>query len=194
MIMEVGSNEVDEPNKIEIATTLTKTRNYTLCCCFTTGIIVTAFALLLGMTVGNLTSKAYLGVAVIWIVILLSTIPVFLLYKRSSKIRTFSISDKSIRIMIPNKTMFQINWDQIEAVEVKRKKTGSSTLTVVDTLTPMHVYYDITFTTTDGSQRDYRIEFTRDFPNKICKQIRALLEQYANKMNKRYEYKKRFWS
>jgi len=201
--MNEGSNEVYEPNKIEIATTLQKSRNYALCCCFTTGIIVTAFALLLGMTVGNLTSTAYLGVAVIWIIIVLATIPILLLYKRPSKIRTFSISDKSIRIMVPNKEKFQIEWDQIEAVEVNRIRTGRrkgysrgllAVVTLPDTLTPMHVYNDINFTTTDGSQRTYRIDMTRDFPKKTCKEIRALLEQYANKMNKGYEYTKKFWT
>lgn len=194
MIMVVGSNEVYEPNKIEIATTLKKSRNLALCCCFTTGIIVTALALLLGMTVGNLTSQAILGVAVIWIIILLSTIPFLLLYKRPSKLRTFSISDKSIRIMVPNKTMFQINWDQIEAIEVKKRVTGRSRFTLPEKLTPMHVYNDITFTTTDGSQREYSIDITRDFPKKICKKIRALLEQYANKLNKGYEFNSSYWS
>lgn len=194
MIMEEGSNEVYEPNKIDIATTLKKSRNIALGCCFTTGILFTTLALLLGFTVGEITSTAILGVAVIWIVIVIATIPTLLIYKQPSKIRTFSISDKSIRIMVPNKEMFQINWDQIEAVEVKKIVTGRSRVILPEALAPMHVYNDITFTTTDGSQRSYRIDMTRDFPKKTCKKIRALLEQYSNKMNKGYEYTKKFWS
>lgn len=188
MIMEEGSNEAYEPNKIEIATTLKKSRNYALCCCFTTGIIITMLVLLLGMTVGELTSQSILGVAVIWIVIVISTIPVLIIYKKPSKIRIFSISDKSIRIMVPNKPMFQINWDQIEAVEVKKRVTGRRRFTIDEKLTPMHVYNEITFATTDGSQKGYIIDVTRDFPKKTCKEIRSLLEQYANKMNKGYKF------
>ncbi|MFX1314362.1 MAG: hypothetical protein ACFE9T_00730 [Promethearchaeota archaeon] len=185
--------EVYEPNKIEIATTLKKSRNYALCCCFTTGIIVTIFALILGVTLGEITSAAILGVAIIWIIILVSTIPILLVYKRPSKIRTFSISDKSIRIRIPNKTPFNIDWDQIEAVHVKKKVTGRSRLGP-SKFTPMHVYYDLAFITTNGSKEGYRIEFTRDFPKKTCKKIKSLLEQYANNLNKGYEFKKSFWS
>jgi len=192
--MEEGSNEVNEPNKIELATTLKKSRNIALGCCITTGILITTFALLLGATVGEITSTAILGVAVIWIFIIIATIPTLLLYKRPSKIRTFTISDKSIRIVVPKREMFQINWDQIEAVEVKRTVTGRSTYMLDQALTPMHVYFDLIFTTTDGSQSNYRIDMTREFPKKTCKQIRALLEQYANKMNKGYEYTKKFWS
>ena len=182
-----------EPNKIEITTTLTKSRNYALCGCFTTGIIFTIFSLVLGMTLGEITSAALIALAVLWIIIFLSTIPIVLVYKRPSKKRTFTISDKRIMIIIPNKTPFHINWDQIEAIEVKKKVTGRSTIGL-SKFTPMHVYNDITFTTTDGSKQEYRIDVTRDLPKKTCKKIRALLEQYANKMNKGYEYKKSFWS
>ena len=186
--MEEGSNEAYEPNKIEISTTLKKSRNIALCCCFTTGLIITILVLLLGMTVGELTSQSILGVAVIWIVIVISTIPILVIYKKPSKTRTFSISDKSIRIMVPNKPMFQINWDQIEAVEVKKRVTGRRRFTIDEKLTPMHVYNEITFATTDGSQKGYIIDVTRDFPKKTCKEIRSLLEQYANKMNKGYKF------
>ena len=194
MIMEEGSNEVYEPNKIELATTLKKSRNIALGCCFTTGILITTLALLLGFTLGEITSTAILGVAVIWIVIVIATIPTLIIYKQPSRIRTFSISDKSIRIMVPKREMFQIIWDQIKAVEVKRTVTGRSTFTLDDALTPLHVYNNIIFTTTDGSQRNYLIDMTREFPKKTCKKIRVLLEQYAKKMNKGYEYTKKYWS
>jgi len=187
--MEVGSNEGYEPNKIEIATTLKKSRNTALGCCITTGILITIFVLILGFTLGEIKSPAILGVAIIWIIIAITTILTLLVYKHPSKTRTFSVSDKSIRIMVPNKPMFQINWDQIKAVEVKKIVTGRHIHTLDGALTPMHVYNNIIFTTTDGSQISYRIDVTRDFPKKICKKIRVLLEEYANKMNKGYEYK-----
>ncbi|MFX1313868.1 MAG: hypothetical protein ACFFHD_14860 [Promethearchaeota archaeon] len=134
--------DVYEPNKIEIATTLKKSRNYALCSCFTTGIIFTIFALLLGITLGEITSAAILGLAIIWIIILISIFPILLVYKKPSKIRKFSISDKSIRIMIPHKTKFKINWDQIEAIkdeknipiEVKQYKIGLSDVMKFETV------------------------------------------------------------
>ncbi|MFX1297275.1 MAG: hypothetical protein ACFFD2_20780 [Promethearchaeota archaeon] len=188
--MELGPEDDYEANKIEITTTLKKSRNTALGCCITTGILITIFVLILGMTLGEIKSPAILGVAVIWIIIAISTILTLLIYKHPSKTRTFSVSDKSIRIMIPNKPIFQINWDQIEAIEIKKIVTGRHIHIIDEALTPMHVYNDMIFTTTDGSQTNYRIDITRDFPKKFCKKIRELLKEYANKMNKGYKYKK----
>lgn len=85
--------------------------------------------------------------------------------------------------------MFQINWDQIEAIKVKRRVTGRSRYSM-----SMHVYNNYSFIIIDGSQRDFTIEITRDFRKKTCKKIRSLIEQYVNKMNKGYEFKRSFWS
>jgi ribosomal protein L40E len=176
-----------EPNEVILTGTMRKSRNLALMGCFLFGIILTIGTSIMSITTGD-PSKLILGIIVIWIIILLAMVPYLIFYRHPNEPWRFSISDKSIKFNTSHKPSFRIEWNEFKSIKVKRKRTVIG-IKVRYTKT----YNDVQFFTDEGYPRIFSIRMGKDYPRSTCKKIRSLLKEYANRLNKKYEYEKSFW-
>lgn len=115
---------------------------------------------------------------IIWPIVIIFVIWVAYLLRGTTKTRTFLISDQGIRIFVPTKSPFQIQWSDFDNIRVKKRTT---TAVILDTTT---VYYTLIFER-QGDRR-FEIESGKDFKKRTIKRILANLEEFCNKMNKQY--------
>lgn len=101
--------------------------------------------------------------------------------KGKQKIRKFSISDKSIELLVPPKAIFQVNWSDFNTIrierEIKRYSDFQHSL-VFDKLI-------LNFLGTDFTQK-FDFEIGMDFRKVNVEKILDLLKIYALKMNKEF--------
>lgn len=115
---------------------------------------------------------------IIWPIIIAFYAWVAILLRGTRKTRTLTISNQLIKIHVPNKTPFQIQWSEFDNLEVKKRRTHG---VILDTTT---VYYTLIF---EGQgEREFTIESGKDFKGRTVKKILKNLEEFSNKMNKRY--------
>lgn len=161
----------NKPQPIEIKETL-NTGKYTSLCCilFLIAILTLIFAVFIPLNA----PPAMAGVALALYLVLMLPVMIcgliFILrhYRNAGIPRTFYISDKEIKIMIPEKPVFQINWSDIEKVYIKKRET-------LGFLNNVHKFFILNFFKSDGTQDKIDIERRKDFKNstskKICKNI-----------------------
>ena len=173
---------LEEPNKLVITDTFEKTRRTVIWCCVSVGIILTIVVIPLIALAGNLSPMAFLLTLAWWGPIALVVLLYAIIYRHARKPRIFTLSDKTIEINIPNKSIFQIGWDEFDTLQIKKRTTGGINYT--------RKFYDLIFTGERG-QRIFNLERWKDFTNKTSDQIRDLLGEYAIRLNKEYIYGKK---
>jgi len=171
-------SDVSETNKVEITKTLKASKYGSICC----------IIIILGIVLGLIfllysagTIQAAIG-AVFLAALLLPVVVGFLIYflfytSKMGQARTFSISDQEIKIALPNKPVFRINWSEFTTVQLFRFAKGI----IID-----RPALSLNFFTNEGSKRETSIEIGREFKNSTVKKITSLIEQYANRLNKEY--------
>lgn len=167
-----------ETNKVEITETL-KGYKYSYLCCMLImlGIVLGIILLLASMEdVGAQVGAALLSIFLLPVVFC-GIIYVLWYTARMSKPRTFIISDQEIKIRLPKKPIFQINWSDFNTIQIFKSNLSIET---------NRVGYSLNFFSNDGSKREITIELGRDFKRGTAKNIKSLLEQYANRLNKEY--------
>jgi len=117
--------------------------------------------------------NAILVISIIWIITGLFTFCLYsLLLKGTSKIRKFIINEEFIQISVPPKPIFQVNWIEIDRIEVSKQP---NTKFFIIELKFIGKNYNKSFHILGG----------RDFNIKL-KEILGLLEKYAIKLNKKF--------
>jgi len=123
-------------------------------------------------------SYPYISVFVSLVIISIFFVYYYYVVTKNPGIRTFSINDEYIKIVIPSIPIFQISWPEFEKLEVKLKKFD---------LEPFHVY-ELHFIHQD-SERTFNLSLS-DFHKEKIDQILRLLKNYAIKMGKQFTAKK----
>ena len=117
--------------------------------------------------------NAILVLSIIWILTGLFTFCVYSLFlKGASKLRKFIINEEFIQILVPPKPIFQVNWIEIDRIEVSKQP---NTKFFIIELKFFGKNYNKSFHILGG----------RDFNIKL-KEILGLLEKYAIKLNKKF--------
>lgn len=97
--------------------------------------------------------------------------------------RTISISDQEIRINFPKKPPFKIKWSEFDTVQLYKYSPDYYDMFPVG----MSIQaYKIRFLSNDVLKAETSIELARDFSSRTAKRVRALMEQYATRLNKEY--------
>ncbi len=130
--------------------------------------------------------KMILAVTIIWIVIGFTMIPIYKkLIPGTSKLRKFYISDKLIKISIPPRPLFQVQWSEFDIIKLKSKPymhlTGG---------TPRYPVKRAVLTNElnfigKNYHKTFELMVGKDFIEKIP-EIFDLLKKYAIKMNKEF--------
>lgn len=162
----------NKPQLIEIKETL-NTGKYTSLCCilFFIAIFTLFFAVFIPLNAPPFMAGLAFALYLVFMlpVMICGLIVILRHYRNAGKLRTFYISDKEIKIMIPKKPVFQINWSDIEKVYINRRETMSGIFNHV------HKFFILNFIKSDGTQDKIDIERRKDFKNstskKICKNI-----------------------
>ncbi len=183
-IEEVQVSDSSETNKVEITAYYKKTK-YCLNSC---GLFLLIFVLVI-MIVPILLHP--LGV-IVFFVFLIFVLPlticlvntIFRITKGMGSARTFSISDQQIKIMLPEKPIFQINWSEFDTVQIHKSDPDRSDLMTMPSV--KREVYSINFLSNDVSRGITSFMMPNDFNRRTTKKIRSLIEQYANKLNKQY--------
>jgi len=150
------------------------------CCsvCFVAFMLFISIGLFLKPPSGFDPAMLPLLLIIIWPIVIAFVIWVIFLLRGTTKTRIFLISNQEIKIFVPTKRPFQIQWSEFDNIEVKKRRTHS---VVLDTIT---VYYTLIF---EGQgEREFTIESGKDFKTKTVKKILKNLEDFSYKMNKRY--------
>ncbi|MFX0039718.1 MAG: hypothetical protein ACFFCY_12865 [Promethearchaeota archaeon] len=108
------------------------------------------------------------------IIFLFSLYYYFLLSKNPGKIRKFSISNKEIELIIPNKAYFKINWTEFSKLEIILKELNYK---------PFRLY-EIHFINQNSEKNVYLSAF--DFHKEKIDQILLLLKEYSLRMKKKF--------
>lgn len=117
--------------------------------------------------------NAIMVISIIWILTGLFTFCVYsVLLKGTSKLRKFIINEEFIQILVPPKPIFQVNWIEIDRIEVSKQP---NTKFFIIELKFIGKNYNKSFHILGG----------RDFNIKL-KEILGLLEKYAIKLNKKF--------
>ena len=136
-----------ETNKVEITETLKGYKYFNLCCMlFVLGIVLSMIFFFLSMeNVGGAIGAVILSI-ILLPVVFGGIIYVLWYSARMDKPRTFSISDQEVKIMLPKKPIFQINWSDFKTIQIRKAAFGS--------FTSNRVGYSLNFFSNDGSKRD----------------------------------------
>ena len=102
---------------------------------------------------------------------------IYLLYstRKMGKARTFCISDREIKIILPNKPLFKVEWSEIDGIQGRDTYTGFITNKKA---------YRLNFLLYSGSKRKIVLTVRQDFKNQSIKKIKELINQYANRLGK----------
>ncbi|MHA1256236.1 MAG: hypothetical protein ACTSPS_11615 [Promethearchaeota archaeon] len=164
----------NKPQLIEIKETL-NTGKYTSLCCilFFITIFTLIFAVFLPLNAPPFVAGLGFALYLVFMLPVMICGLIFVLrhYRNAGIPRTFYISDKEIKIMIPKKPVFQINWSDIEKVYIKKQIIYTNKLFFNN----VHKFFILNFFKSDGTQDKIDIERRKDFKNstskKICKNI-----------------------
>ncbi|MFX1313513.1 MAG: hypothetical protein ACFFHD_13020 [Promethearchaeota archaeon] len=109
-------------------------------------------------------------------------------YRGANKPRTFTISDQSIKIRIPYKPFFQIQWSGIVTVQIykseswrDRKRYGKSRINLTS-----RIIYIMNFYGRNGLLSTFGFHNGLDFRKSTANRIVSLIEQYAHRLQKEY--------
>lgn len=172
-----------EPNKVVISENFRKQRKNVLIGSLILALLLSIVASILTMTWGDPSRVGLAIIITIGLISLLCTFPLLLSYGiiHAHESRMFTISEKKIGFFLPRQQPFQIDWNEINSIQVKRKSG-------------YYIKYNIyKFFTNKSTPRTFSLKVGLDFRKKTCNEIRTLISKYANKLNKLYEYKKSFW-
>lgn len=130
-----------------------------------------------------------LMVLIIWIIVGPFT---FYLYRKflkgTSELRKFIINEKFIQIIVPPKPMFQVNWNQIDKIEVSLQPYMKyPNIYTKNSIIPTRKYLFINELKFIGKNynQTFQILGGRDFNIKL-NEIFDLVEKYAIKLNKEF--------
>ena len=126
---------------------------------------------------------------IIWIIVGPFT---FYLYRKflkgTSELRKFIINEKFIQIIVPPKPMFQVNWNQIDKIEVSLQPYMKyPNIYTKNSIIPTRKYLFINELKFSGKNynQTFQILGGRDFNIKL-NEIFDLVEKYAIKLNKEF--------
>ncbi|MFX1574262.1 MAG: hypothetical protein ACFFB0_16085 [Promethearchaeota archaeon] len=131
-----------------------------------------------------------LGLFFIFIILMMLCITFLILknYRGADKPRTFTISDQSIKIKIPDKPIFQIQWSGVVTVQIykskywsDRKRYGKSLVNLVS-----KTVYIMNFYGKNGFLSTFGFHNKLDFRQRTAYGIISLIEQYAHRLQKEY--------
>ena len=109
------------------------------------------------------------------------------LYNRANKPRNFFISNTIIKISVPKKPTFEIKWNEFDKIDIKKR---ASSVWKASAFNPRVVFNDLNFINNNMLLKTFALKVGWDFRFKSCRKIRALLKEYALKLNKQFSYKK----
>lgn len=126
--------------------------------------------------------QALLVISIIWIILIPTTIWIYLkLARGTTEPRMFFISDKIIKFLVPPRPLFQVEWSNIDKIEVKLQPylavhyKGLKNYINIHELNFIGKNYHQTFEIFKG--RDFGFKFMEIF---------NLIQKYAIKMNKEF--------
>lgn len=96
-------------------------------------------------------------------------------YRGAGIRRIFSISPKSIKIVVPREPIFEVNWSEFDLIQL-HKFSGSHN----------NKLYRFYFISNDEVYKDFLIEGSMHFSGVNCRAIVSQMERYAAKMNKQF--------
>jgi hypothetical protein len=96
-------------------------------------------------------------------------------YRGSGVRRFFSILPSGIKIVVPRKPVFEVNWSEFDLIQVY-KHAGSNNSTD----------YRLYFVLNDEVRKEFNIEGSMHFSGLNCRTIVSKLQEYAIKMNKQF--------
>ncbi len=174
-------------SEVIITQKLTSKKYVSSICCLS--FIILVFYIGLGVFPNVIEPGIVAALASTLFILILGGVSIFFLfyllwrYRGTGKVRTFSISDELIKIMVPKKHNFQINWSNFDTIQMYKHISRSQLAN--------YKIYKINFLLNNNIIQDVDIELSVDFSKGKCKQIRSLLNQYAVRMNKEYFWGKR---
>ncbi|MFX1317256.1 MAG: hypothetical protein ACFE9T_15445 [Promethearchaeota archaeon] len=110
-------------------------------------------------------------------------------YRGAGNPRKFSISDKEIKIMIPDKPSFQIQWSEIVTVQIYQSESWRDSREFGSHRSnpfSYPIFFILNFYTTTGLSYNFGIEAGLDFRKSTARRIISLIEKYANRLHKEY--------
>lgn len=176
------------PQPIEIKETLNTGKYISLCCIlFLIAILTLIFAVFIPLNAPPAMAGVVLALYLVLIlpVMICGLIYILRHYRNAGKPRTFYISDKEIKIMIPKKPVFQINWSDIEKVYINRRETTSGIFNNI------RKFFILNFIKSDGTQDKIDIERRKDFKNSTSKKICRFIGDYAQGKNIEFSMRKK---
>ena len=186
---EVQVSNSSEPNKVEITAYYKKTK-YCLNSCVVFLLIFVIVIMIVPIFLHPLGIIAFFIFLIFLLPLSICVVnTVFKITKGMGPARTFSISDKQIKIMLPEKPIFQINWSEFDTVQVYKSDPDRSNLMTMPSV--KREVYSINFLSNDVSRGTTSFMMPNDFNRKTTKKIRSLIEQYASKLNVQYLWDKK---
>ena len=174
-----GANmELPDFQPFEISQTMQIRRGvYSICCVI---FIVLVFYLALVVFPNAMPPAAAVIASTLFMILLggvsfISLIYILVIYRSAGKRRIFSISPKSIRVVLPREPVFEINWSKFDTIELK-KWTGSQNQKL----------YRFYFILHGIVREEILIKGSMHFSGANCRTIVSKLHEYALKMNKQF--------
>jgi len=174
-----GANLVTfDSQTFEISQTMSFRRNsFSICCVIFIGLV---FYLSLVVFPNNMDPLMALVASSLFIVLLggfsfLSLLYILWLYRDSGIRRIFSISPKSIKIVLPKEPVFEVNWSEFDLIQL-HKHSGSHN----------NKRYRFYFISNDEVYKEVLIEGSLHFSGAKCRAIVSQMKQHAAKMNKQF--------
>jgi len=174
-----GILDTPETNKVEIIKSYKAKKYTTLICIWIFPLVFLGLAIL---TAAN--PILFLFFLLFGIFILILMICPFITALRMTytydRTREFSISDQVIKINIPKKFTFQINWSEFDTIQV------DSTMGRSFGYNANSVYFHFHFFSKNQSVGIFVIETGIDFTSRTFNKISSLIKKYADRLNKNY--------
>ncbi|MCK4369472.1 MAG: hypothetical protein KAV01_01615 [Candidatus Lokiarchaeota archaeon] len=128
------------------------------------------------------------GIIAIWVVIIIWIIIGFFMYgiyrlviRGTSELRKFIVTDSYIKIIVPPRPIFHVDWIDIDKIELKLKPFKR----IHSVYGTSYIYiHELNFIGKDYNQA-FEVLGGRDFSKKL-NEVFVILEKYAIKMNKEF--------
>ncbi|MFX1337930.1 MAG: hypothetical protein ACFFDK_04920 [Promethearchaeota archaeon] len=183
-----GVSDLSESNKVEIIKDYTLRKYGSICCVILVPFVILGF-MILGLFIHPLFFFAFLFIFIVMFPCFICAIIGTLRMKSSyGRTREFSISDQGIKIMLPRKFTFQINWSQFDTIHAF-DSVGSDYGALWPTISTS--YYNCYFFSKNTQVTNFILETDVDFSSKDVSRIATLINQYALRLNKDYIWDKK---
>ncbi len=162
----------------EISQTMGFRRNcFSICCIIFIGLIFYISLVVFPSLLNPFEAAVAAGLLIILLggVSFLSLLYFLWVYRGASIRRIFSISPKGIKIVVPRKPIFEINWSEFDLIHLHKFSIPHN-----------RKLYRFYFISNDEIYKDFLIEGSIHFSGANCRAIVSQMKQYAAKMNKQY--------